>query len=99
MERLFKLEQAGTMSEGSMNATQGYAPWLNLLYWVSDLDYFNWLVWLFTPVVASAVVYLLCRQRKRCVLGITSPGISCLFTTNFRCDYEVHSGACFRKGS
>lgn len=36
-----------------MNATQGYAPWLNLLYWVSDLDYFNWLVWLFTPVVVA----------------------------------------------
>uniref|UniRef100_A0A6M2CYB8 Putative phosphate acyltransferase n=1 Tax=Rhipicephalus microplus TaxID=6941 RepID=A0A6M2CYB8_RHIMP len=29
---------------------------LNLLHWVSDIDYFNWLVWLFTPV---AVAFLL----------------------------------------
>ncbi|XP_050030671.1 DGAT1/2-independent enzyme synthesizing storage lipids [Dermacentor andersoni] len=28
----------------------------SLLHWVSDLDYFNWLVWLFTPV---AVAFLL----------------------------------------
>lgn len=29
---------------------------LGLFHWVSDLDYFNWLVWLFTPV---AVAFLL----------------------------------------
>lgn len=25
----------------------------SLLHWVSDIDYFNWLVWLFTPVAAA----------------------------------------------
>lgn len=37
----------------------------SLLHWVSDIDYFNWLVWLFTPVAVECANCSLTGETKK----------------------------------